>query len=87
MISTTQAVKVAFVILMILGVIVGLSAVNILMKPCVTRLEMAQYNHYEEEIGEEPEHSRHEVRIEKSQFSQIVERLDEFWKRELIYKR
>lgn len=71
----------AFVMFLILGTIVGLSAVNIFIRPCVSRLDMAQYNEYIEEIGEEPEHSRHEIRIEKSQLSEIVERLDEFWKR------
>lgn len=57
---------------MIFGVIVGLSVVNIFMTPCISRLDMADYG------------TGHEIRIEKLKLSEIVEKIDDFWKCELV---
>lgn len=63
--------KVVFVILLIIGVIIGLSAVNIYMTPCHDRLVMANYG------------SGYEIIITKSNISRIIKNLDKFWEREL----
>jgi hypothetical protein len=57
---------------MIIGVIVGLSAVNIFMKPCHDRFEMADYG------------NGHEILISKETIPLIMKNLDEFWRRKFV---